>query len=151
MAFLLAPTSRSNSLTTQELPSMKQPSKPHKPRTSAKRMKSPKNILIENSTLPDSFSKDQFTSSSILNDESLSLMRTSPLEIGHQSNSFDSGYDQSSSGDLQSLTSSSIMQISSSLQPSRFTNSVLRRSNANKKVSFYDEPKAIVVTTATYV
>ena len=130
---------------------MKQLSKPHKSKTSTKRIKSPKIVPIENSPLPDSFSKDQFTSSSILNDESLSLMRTSPLEIRHQSNSFDSGYDQSSSGDMQSLTSSSIMQIPSSLQSTRLTNSVLRRSNSNKKVSFYDEPKAIVVTTATYV
>jgi hypothetical protein len=147
LAFLLAPSSRSNSLTTQELPSVKQPSKSRK----SKRSKSSKIPPHENSTVSDSFTKDNFTSSSILNDESLSLMRTSPLDIAQQSNSFDSGYDHSSSGDLQSLTSSSMMQIPSSLQSKRLTNCVLRRSNSNKKVSFYDEPKAIVVTTATYV
>jgi hypothetical protein len=103
--------------------------------------------------MPNVFSKEDFISSTILNDESLSLMRTSPLDLGRQSNSFDSGYyDRSSSGgDIQSLASSSIMQIPSSLPSVRLINSAARRPTSNKRVSFYDEPKAIVVTTATYL
>jgi len=132
---------------------MNKPSKSRKSKSSIKRPTSGKIPLIENQSMPNVFSKEDFISSSILNDESLSLMRTSPLDLGRQSNSFDSGYyDHSSSGgDIQSLASSSIMQIPSSLPSVRLINSAARRSTSNKRVSFYDEPKAIVVTTATYV
>lgn len=80
-------------------------------------------------------------------------MRTSPLDVAPQTNSFDSGYyDHSSSGgDVQSLTSSSIMQNVSSTPSVRLTSSAARRSHSTKKVSFYEEPTAVVVTTATYV
>lgn len=80
-------------------------------------------------------------------------MRTSPLDVTHQTNSFDSGYyDHSSSGgDVQSLTSSSLMQNATSTQSVRLTSSTGRRPNSMKRVSFYEEPKPVVVTTATYV
>jgi hypothetical protein len=85
-------------------------------------------------------------------------MKTSPLDMitndkPHQSNSFDSGcYDHSSSSvDGQSLASSSVMQLPSSTPSARLTNSAARRSNTNKKVSFYEEPTAVVLTTTTYV
>lgn len=80
-------------------------------------------------------------------------MKTSPLNTPLQTNSFDSGcYDRSSSGgDVQSLTSSSIVRIPSSIPSARLTNSTTRRLNTNKKVSFYEEPTAVILTTATYV
>lgn len=80
-------------------------------------------------------------------------MRTSPLDVTHQTNSFDSGYyDHSSSGgDVQSLTSSSLMQNASSTQSVRLAHSAVRRPNSMKKVSFYEEPTTVVITTATYV
>ena len=82
----------------------------------------------------------------IFQDESLTLMRTSPIDFTKQSNSFDSGcYDHSSSGDLQSLTSSSIMQIPSSIPSVRLNCSATRRSNSTKRVSFYEEPAATYV------
>jgi len=98
-------------------------------------------------------SAEPSTYSSILHDESLALMKTSPIDMARQSNSFDSGYYErsTSSVDLQSLASSSIIQIPSSIPSARLTNSAARRSNSNKKVSFYEEPSAVIVTTATYV
>ena len=80
-------------------------------------------------------------------------MKTSPLNTPRQTNSFDSGcYDRSSSsGDIQSLTSSSVVQNSSSIPSARLNSSTTRRSHTNKKVSFYEEPTAVILTTATYV
>lgn len=90
---------------------------------------------------------------STFRDESLSSMKTSTLEAIRQSNSCDSGYfDHSSTGgDIQSLTSSSLVQIQSSIPSVRLTSSTVRRSASNKKVSFYDEPSAVILTTTTYV
>jgi hypothetical protein len=146
LEFLLSPPSNSASLSTHELPSIKTSSKSRHRKTSKKRPESAKIPIMDNSNITNFLSTEHSNLSSVLRDESLSLMRTSPLDITQQSNSFDSGcYDRSSSsGDLQSLTSSSIIQIPSS-RPSA------HRPNTNKKVSFYEEPSAMMLTTATYV
>lgn len=85
-------------------------------------------------------------------------MKTSPLDMitndkPHQSNSFDSGcYDRSNSSvDIHSVGSLSINQASSSVPSIRLTSASTRRTNINKKVSFEDQSKAIIITTATYV
>jgi len=80
-------------------------------------------------------------------------MKTSPIDMTRQSNSFDSGYYErsTSSVDVQSLASSSIIQIPSSIPSARLTNFTAHRSNTNKKVSFYEEPSTMILTTATYV
>lgn len=71
----------------------------------------------------------------------------------HQSNSTDSGcYDRSScSGDTHSITSLSINHTLSAAPSARITSASTRRSNVSKKVSFKDQPRTIIITTAIYV
>ena len=114
-----------------------------------KRAKSPKISFVETNNDVTRF---------FLNDDGLSLMKTSPLDLitndkTRQSNSFDSGcYDRSSSSaDTQSVMSLNIHQASSSVPSARFTSGSTRRSNTAKKVSFEDQPTKVIVTTATYV
>ncbi|CAF3353240.1 unnamed protein product [Rotaria socialis] len=70
-----------------------------------------------------------------------------------QSNSSDSGcYDRSSSsGDTHSITSASINHTPCSIPSGRLTSASTRRSNTSKKVSFEDQARTIIVTTAIYV
>ncbi len=145
MEFLLQPASRSLSLSTQELPLIKTPTQPRRKKTSEKRTKPAKVSIVENENLNNFLSPEHLTYSSVLRDESLALMKTSPLDMAPQSNSFDSGwYERSTSSvDVQSLTSSSNIQIQSSTPSAH-------RPNTNKKVSFYEEPSAVILTTATY-
>ncbi len=93
---------------------------------------------------------------SITNDDILPLMKKSTLDLmtpkkTRQSNSFDSGYDRSSSSDTHSIVSFSINQASSSVPSARLTSASTRRSNTQKKVSFEDQSSTVIITTATYV
>ncbi|CAM4741825.1 unnamed protein product [Rotaria magnacalcarata] len=105
------------------------------------------------------FSLFEHPDSSSLNDEILPLTKTSILGMissnnnTRQSNSVDSGcYDRSSSsGDTHSITSVSINHTSSSIPSGRLTSASTRRSNTSKKVSFEDQARTIIVTTAIYV
>lgn len=154
MEFLLSPTTRSASISTHDLPSIKSPTnKYRKQKSSVKRTKSAKASTMEKENSNSFLFTEPSTYASIIHDESLALMKTSPVDMTRQSNSFDSGcYERSSSSvDLQSLTSSSIIQNPSSMPSARLTNSAARRSNSNKRVSFYEEPSTIILTTATYV
>jgi hypothetical protein len=129
-----------------------------------KRTKSPKISFVEtnnndtNDGITKTFFLNEHFNSSSLTDESLPLMKTSSLDMivndkTRQSNSCDSGcYDRSSSsGDTRSITSLSINQPASSMPSARLTSASTRRSNITKKVSFDDQPTAVIVTTATYV
>ncbi len=153
MKFLLSPTSCSASSSLHDLPSVKISANSHHRKTSSKRTKSAKISNVEKPNITNSLSKEYLNSPTVLRNETLPLMKTSPLDMAPQSNSFDSGcYDHSSSSvDGQSLASSSVMQLPSSTPSARLTNSAARRSNTNKKVSFYEEPTAVVLTTTTYV
>lgn len=124
---------------------------------------SPKSSCTEstistNDEIITSLSLNEQSNISSLNYQTLSIMKNSPLGMTtknktRQSNSFDSGcYDQcSSSGDTQSVASSSINQTSSSVPSARLTSASTRRSNSTKKVSFEDPSKTFIVTTAIYV
>jgi len=85
----------------------------------------------------------------ILNNETLSLIQTSPLDVAPHSNLFDSDYLARSSSrcDAQSLTSSTIVQLPSSILSEQLNHSAARRTL--KKVSFYEEPKPVILTTTT--
>ncbi|CAF2512485.1 unnamed protein product [Rotaria sp. Silwood2] len=125
--------------------------------------KSPKIFFVEsNNTTHDeittNFSLIEHSNSPSLNDENLSLMKTSllgmiPNNKIRQSNSIDSGcYDQSSSsGDAQSITSVSMNQVSSSIPSARLASASTRRSNISKKVSFEDQSRTVITTTAIFV
>ncbi|CAF0867984.1 unnamed protein product [Rotaria sordida] len=150
---LLTSTPHSTPLSMYDPLPIKVSSITRNPKTSTKRTKSAVIPTVKNSQTANVTLKEHSTSSSILRDESLSLMKTSTTDVIHQSNSIDSGcYDRSSSGgDLQSFTSSSMVRVPSSIPSGRLTSSAVRRSNSNKKVSFYEEPTAVILTTATYV
>jgi hypothetical protein len=122
-------------------------------KASEKRAKSATIPIVENLNTTNFFLREYSTPSTILHDESLPLMKTSPLDMAPQSNSFDSGcYDHSSSsGDAQSLTSSYVIQVPSSIPSARLRTPSARRSNTNKKVSFYEDPTTVILTTVTYV
>ncbi|CAF3455030.1 unnamed protein product [Rotaria socialis] len=106
------------------------------------------------------FSLFEHPDSLSLNDENSPLMKTSILGMissnnnnTRQSNSSDSGcYDRSSSsGDTHSITSASINHTPCSIPSGRLTSASTRRSNTSKKVSFEDQARTIIVTTAIYV
>lgn len=127
-------------------------------RTSRKRSKSPKISFVEkNKLITPVLPPNEPVNTLHLIDDGLSLMKTSSLDLLpkhqiHPSTSSDSGYyDQSSSADTHSITSSSIHRASSSIPSARLTSANTRRSNINKKVSFEDQFSTIIVTTATYV
>lgn len=155
LEFLLTPpTTRSASISTHDLPSIKSTKKSRKQKTSIQRTNSAKVLTsIENENSTSFILTEPSAYASILRDESLDLMKTSPLDMTRHGNSFDSGcYERSSSSvDIQSLTSSSIIHNPSSHPSVRLANSAARRSNINKRVSFYEEPSAVILTTATYV
>ncbi|CAF0849351.1 unnamed protein product [Rotaria sp. Silwood1] len=153
LEMLLTPTPHPTPLSMYDVPPIKSSSINRNLKKSIKRTKSAVTPTVQNSNTTNVSSKDHSISSSILRDESLSLMKTSTSDVVRQSNSIDSGcYDRSSSGgDIQSFTSSSMVRIQSSIPSTRLTSSVARRSNSHKRVSFYEEPTAVILTTATYV
>lgn len=108
-----------------------------------------------NTRLPETTSTFRTKSGQNHHSESLTSMKTFPTtNFIRQSGSFDSGYyDQSSNGgDFQSLTSSSLLQAATNtIPPVRLNSSTTRRSNATKKVSFYEDPSATLLRTTTYV
>ena len=127
-------------------------------RRSRKRSKSPKISFVEkNKLITPVLPPNKPVNTLHLMDDSLSLMRTSPLDLLpkhqiHPSISSDSGcYDRSSSADTRSMTSSSIHRASSSIPSARLTSANTRRSNIHKKVSFEDQFSTIIVTATTYV
>ncbi|CAF0727881.1 unnamed protein product [Rotaria sp. Silwood1] len=125
--------------------------------------KSPKISFVEsNNTTHDeittTFSLIEHSNSPSLSDENSPLMKTSllgmiPNNKIRQSNSIDSGcYDQSSSsGDAQSITSLIMNQASSSVPSARLASASTRRSNTSKKVSFEDQCRTVIITTAIFV
>lgn len=91
-------------------------------------------------------------SPSIPSKGNLSSLQTSPFDLPPESSTFSPRWqDRGSSvaGDAQSLTSSSVMHIPSSILSGQMNTSASRRTN--KKVSFYEEPRSLVLTTTTYV
>jgi len=143
--------------------------RPISPKTLPKRSKSPKISFVvfgnqhskqSGQTTP---STNVSLNSLLLTDESLPLMKTSPLDLlsneksttNQQSNSSDSGcYDRNSSNssmDTHSNVSSTINGTSSTVPSARLTSASTRRSNLTKKVSFEDQSSTIIITTATYV
>ncbi|CAF3012461.1 unnamed protein product [Rotaria sp. Silwood2] len=153
LEILLTPTPHPTPLSIYDPPTIKASSITHSLKNPIKRTKSAVTPTTKNLNTTNVSLREHSTSSSILRDESLSLMKTSTSDVARQSNSIDSGcYDRSSSGgDIQSFTSSSMVRIPSSIPSTRLTNSAARRSNSNKRVSFYEEPTAVILTTATYV
>lgn len=142
---LSRPAPRSASLLSTDSPSILDQARPKL----KSRVKSAK-TLVEKSK---STVTDGGTFVSTNNRDTPTLTKASSLNYPRQTNSFDSGYyDRSSSGgDVQSFTSSSVLQAPSSIPSVRLNSSTTRRSNTTKKVSFYDEPIRIASTTATYV
>lgn len=143
----------SKSLSRNELPMIKASSATNDVKNPVRRTKSAKTAVVQSSNSTHVPIRENSASSSILREDSFLSIKTSTSNVPRQSNSFDSGcYDRSSSiGDVQSLTSSSLVQITSSVPSARLNSSAARRPNTNKKVSFYDDSTAVIVTTATYV
>ncbi|CAF2096598.1 unnamed protein product [Rotaria magnacalcarata] len=153
LELLLASASHSTSIGKYDLPTIKTSSASRNVIIPIKRTKSAITPIVKTSNTTTLPLKEHSILSSGFRDESLSSIKTSTIDAVRQSNSFDSGYfDRSSSGgDLQSLTSSSLIQIQNSFPSGRLNSSIARRSNTNKKVSFSEEPTAVILTTATYV
>ena len=154
LQLLLAPAPHPTPLSTYDLPTSKTSTTTPIQKIPPKRTKSAQATAVKNSNTTNFPLKREYSASSaLLGDRSSSFTRTSPIDIARQSVSFDSNcYDRSSSGgDVQSLTSSSLLQMPSTIPSARLINPVLRRPNTNKKVSFYEEATAVILTTATYV
>jgi hypothetical protein len=106
--------------------------------------------IDENQIQP--FVQGHFTSPSIPSKRSLSLMQTPSFDGSHQSNVFSPRWDDRGNNvadDGQSLASSSVMHIPSSILSAQLNTSASRRTG--KKVSFYEEPRPLILTTTTYV
>ncbi|CAF3441269.1 unnamed protein product [Rotaria socialis] len=153
LELLLASASNSTSIGKCDLPTIKTSSASRNVIISTKRTKSATTPIVKTSNTTTLPLKEHAILSTGFRDESLFSIKTSTIAAVRQSNSFDSGYfDRSSSGgDMQSLTSSSLIQIQNSIPSGRLNSSIARRSNTNKKVSFSEEPTAVILTTATYV
>ncbi|UJR23355.1 hypothetical protein I4U23_026367 [Adineta vaga] len=147
---LLTPYQRSTSLSIDDFPITKTVSMNNNRKSSSKHSKPTAISTDENQS--HSVTQENSTSPSIANKGEFSLMQTSPNDLAPQSNVYDSHWHDCSNSiecDGRSLTSSSIVQIPSSILTGQLAASASRRTQ--KRVSFYEEPRPVVLTTTTYV
>ncbi|CAF0787615.1 unnamed protein product [Adineta ricciae] len=143
---ILTPYQRTTSISVDDFPIAKTISMTDPRKRSAKHLKA----TDENQS--HLIAQDQSTSPSNSTNADSLLMQTSPCGPSPRVRVFDSSWCERSNsfeGDGRSLSSSSVVHIPGSILSGQLPTPASRRTH--KRVSFYEEPQPVVLTTTTFV